>query len=392
MKHWTFAVALLSSMLLAPTAPLLAQEGGPEVIAPKPAPEQGDTLEGAIEEELSGSGSSDEAVEEPPQEPAEEPVEPAAVPSPAAVPAAATTDEAVEPAAPAPAAAPAAPAPAPGAAPASDTAATDEPAADGEAAPEASPSEAPADETPEQKGLRLAEEASERDSGWRWQSANGRMILLDARGNRNERAFVSQVLEDQDESDDETIRGIIVFKHPPDIENTALLTIGQKSEDDYQWLYLPALKRVKRISGTSKTGSFVGSEFSFEDLSAREVEDYTHIWLAQEPCPGAPELTCEVVERRPKDSESGYSKVVTWQESETFRTYKSDFYDRKGMLLKTLTIGRHEKFKDRWWRSMDLTMTNHVNGKATQMLWSSFDFDTPLKESDFTVRALERLQ
>jgi hypothetical protein len=388
MRHWTFAVALLALPLLVAPAPAVSQDGGPEVIAPKPAPEEGDTLEGAMQEELSGAGTSEESSQ--PEEP------PAEVTTQDALPAEPGAGAAAEPAAPAAdTAAPEQPAPEQPAPeqPATEQPATEQPATgSGEAAPSEPKPEPSADETAEQKGQRLAQESSDQESGWRWQSANGRMVLLDAQGNRNERAFESRILEDQDKSDEETLRGIIVFKHPPDIENTALLTIGQKVADDYQWLYLPALKRVKRISGSSKTGSFVGSEFSFEDLSARDIDDYTHIWLAQEPCPGAAELTCEVVERRPKDSESGYSKIVTWQESETFRAFKSDFYDRKGALLKTLTVNRHQLFKDRWWRSTELTMVNHVNGKSTQMLWGNYDFDTPLKEGDFTVRALERLQ
>jgi len=272
----------------------------------------------------------------------------------------------------------------------SEASAPVKPASTETAAP--APAVPPGDETPEQKGLRLAEEAKAANEGFKWQTAAGRMILRDAQGNTNERAFTSEILEDQDKSDQEGVRGIIVFQHPPDIKNTALLTIGQLHEDDYQWLYLPALKRVKRISGTGKTGSFVGSEFSYEDLSAAAIEDYDYVWLAEEPCPGAETLTCNQVERRPKDNDSGYSRIVTWEEVGTFRTFKSDFYDRKGALLKTLVIARDEKFKDRWWRAMDMTMTNHINGKSTQMLWSAYDFDTPLSEGDFTVRALERLQ
>lgn len=288
---------------------------------------------------------------------------------------------------------PAAPAAQPAAPGTTNTAATDQPAATGETAPaEASPATPPADETPEQKGLRLAQEAEKQNEGWRWQTASGRMILRDSQGNTNERAFESRILEDQNPNDNEGARGIIVFLLPPDIKNTALLTIGQRHDDDYQWLYLPALKRVKRISGTSKTGSFVGSEFSYEDLSAAAIEDYTYLWMAEEPCPGAEDLTCNVIERRPKDDESGYSRIVVWQEVGKFRIYKSDFYDRKGSLLKTLTITRHELFKDRYWRVMDMTMVNHVNGKSTQMTWSNYNFDMPLAEADFTVRALERLQ
>lgn len=248
-------------------------------------------------------------------------------------------------------------------------------------------------ETAEEKGRRLAEEAEASAEGFKWSTTTGRMILSDGRGNTNERTFESRILEDTDPSDDEGDRGILVFIDPPDVRNTALLTIGQlDGGDDHQWLYLPALKRVKRISSTGKSGSFVGSEFSFEDFGAPDIDDYSYRWLDEQPCPSAPELVCNVIERQPTDSESGYSKIVSWQEAETYRTFQSDFYDRKGTLLKTLKIDEHALYKDRYWRALDMTMTNHVNGKSTQMLWSSYDFDTPLYESDFTVRALERLQ
>lgn len=318
------------------------------------------TGEGTTEEGTSEDGSTDQVTTSSPT--------PIPAPAPAPVPT--------------PVAAPATPAPAPAAAPSTtDT-------TGGEAASAAPP----ADETPEQKGLRLAEEAKAAAKGYHQQSATGRMVLRDAQGNTNERSFESRILEDLDETDEEGLRGIIIFLSPPDIKNTALLTIGQKSADDYQWLYLPALKRVKRISGTSKTGAFVGSEFSFEDLSAAAIEDYEYKWLSEEPCPDQAGLTCNVIERRPKDDESGYSRIVSWEEVGTFRHFKTDFYDRKGTLLKTLTVTRQEKFNDRWWRAMDMVMSNHITGKSTQMLWSNYDFDTPLQAGDFTVRALERLQ
>lgn len=247
---------------------------------------------------------------------------------------------------------------------------------------------AAAAETPEAKGLRLAEEAKAQAEGYKYSTASGRMILRTASGASSERQFTTQAVEVGDGED----RGMLVFTYPPDIARTALLTIGNKSDDDDQWLYLPALKRVKRISAGGKTGSFVGSEFSYEDLSAPQIEDYTHLWLREEPCPGHAELLCDVVERRPKDEDSGYTRIVSWQDQTNYRSYYAEFYDRKDALLKTLTSYDYKLYKDRFWRASRLVMTNVVTGKSTEMIWESFDFDTPLAAEDFTTRALERLQ
>jgi len=386
MKALLCTLAVLGLPFLA--TPAAAQDGNDtEVVAPRT--DGSVSLDEAIEQELSGESQATSAA------PSEEavPVEDGET----------GQDGASAPATPLPATpAVATPAPAPTNAAPTNAAPTNAAPTNSNVVPagtdgvasgqQAAPSTPPENETPEQKGLRLAEEAKALNEGYRWQTASGRMILRDSQGNTNERQFNSRILEDQDKSDDEGVRGIIVFLHPPDIKNTALLTIGQEADDDYQWLYLPALKRVKRISGTGKTGSFVGSEFSYEDLSAAAIEDYSYAWLAEEPCPGNESLTCNVVERRPKDNDSGYSRIVGWEEQDSFRVFKTDFYDRKGTLLKTLVVNRQEKFKDRWWRAMDMTMTNHVTGKSTQMIWSAYDFDTPLSANDFTVRALERLQ
>ena len=108
-----------------------------------------------------------------------------------------------------------------------------------------------------------------------------------------------EVLEDGDKS-------IFIFEHPRDVSGTAVLTFTHKHGPDDQWLYLPALKRVKRISSDNKSGSFVGSEFAYEDLSSQEVEKYTYKWIQDAPCPGKEEITCFNSEDYPVDKSSGY--------------------------------------------------------------------------------------
>ena len=166
-------------------------------------------------------------------------------------------------------------------------------------------------ETPEAKGLAIAIEADKRDLGFGDYTVDGEMVLRDKGGKESRRVFQNLVKERPDPGVGDY--GVIVFSKPRDIRGTGLLTHANiEPKDDDQWLYLPAVKRVKRISSSNRTGKFVSSEFSYEDLGSQEVNDYDYKWLRDEPCPNEPGLTCYVVESYPKNPKSGYSKRVAW--------------------------------------------------------------------------------
>ncbi|MCP5368212.1 MAG: outer membrane lipoprotein-sorting protein [Hyphomicrobiales bacterium] len=243
-------------------------------------------------------------------------------------------------------------------------------------------------ETPEEKGLRIAKEADVSDAGFADFTANGKMILRNKQGKESTREFKGWTLEVSDDGD----KSMNMFTEPRDVKGTALLTWNHKQGDDDQWLYLPVLKRVKRISSSNKTGSYVGSEFSYEDLTSPEVEKYTYKWLREEPCPVKPELTCNVMERYPTDKESGYSKQIAWLEKETYRGYKVDYYDRKDTFLKTLTFHDYNKYADKHWRPGKMMMVNHQTGKSTDMLWTDYQFKTGLSDGDFKSTRLKNLR
>lgn len=247
------------------------------------------------------------------------------------------------------------------------------------------PAPAAAAETPEEKGLRIAQEASRRDEGWGDYRAAGTMVLRNRQGQESVRRFHSSALEVQDDGD----KTLMVFTWPGDIEGTALLTIAHKTADDDQWLYLPALKRVKRISSGSRSGSFLGSEFAYEDLIPQEVGKYSYKWLRDEPCPTDDQLECYVYERYPT-KDSGYSRQVVWRDNEEYRVLKIDYYDRKSAHLKTLTADDYAKYLERYWRPGAMLMINHQNGKNTLLQWSEYRFATGLRDQDFSRRALER--
>ena len=121
-------------------------------------------------------------------------------------------------------------------------------------------------ETPEEKGMAITVEADKRNSGWGDSRVDMEMILRNRQGQESKRELRSRSLEKPDDGD----WSMIIFDKPKDVKGTALLTHSHKVDPDDQWLFLPALKRVKRIASNNKSGPFMGSEFAYEDLSSQE--------------------------------------------------------------------------------------------------------------------------
>ena len=238
-------------------------------------------------------------------------------------------------------------------------------------------------ESPEERGLAIAQEADRRDSGWGDSRAALRMILRNRHGQESLRQLDVSFLEVAQDGD----KSLGYFHEPADVKGTALLTHSHKTETDDQWLYLPALKRVKRIASADKSGAFMGSEFAYEDLSSQEVEKYTYKHVRDEALDGQ---ECFVIERYPVSKYSGYTRQVVWIDKEGYRTLRIEFYDRKESLLKTLAFTRYSLHLDKYWRAERMLMENHQTGKSTVLEWSAFRFRTGLKDSDFTQEALRR--
>ena len=240
-------------------------------------------------------------------------------------------------------------------------------------------------ETPEDKGLRIAREASARNDGFGDFTAGMTMVLRDRQGRESVRQMRFKVLEVPEDGD----KSLFVFDQPRDVQGTALLTHAHINAQDDQWLYLPALKRVKRINAAKRSGSFMGSEFSYEDMSSQEVEEYTYTYLRDEPCG---ELTCTVTEQVPLDKRSGYSRKIVWQDTVELRIWKMELYDRKNSHLKTLTFANYRQYLDRYWRAGEQTMVNHLTGASTMLKWTEFRFRNNLPDSEFTQTALRRVR
>ena len=137
----------------------------------------------------------------------------------------------------------------------------------------------------------------------------------------------------------------------------------------------------------NKSGPFVGSEFAFEDFTALELEKYAYRYLRTEPC-GA--MTCDVVERTPRYEHSGYTKQVSWVDQDVYQVRQVEFYDRRGDLLKTLTLEDYRLYADQYWRAQRLAMVNHQTGKETDLVYADYAFGLGLEASDFVRGALRR--
>ena len=241
------------------------------------------------------------------------------------------------------------------------------------------------DPSPEEIGLAIAREAAARNDGFGNFTANLTMVLRNRQGQESRRQIRFRVLEVEGDGD----KSLFVFDQPRDVQGTDLLTHGHLTAQDDQWLYLPALKRVKRISSSTRTGSFMGSEFSYEDMSNPEVEKYTYRFLREEPCG---DLICTVNEQVPVDRKSSYSRQLVWQDKEHLRTWMVHYYDRKNSHLKTLVFAGFRQYLDRYWRAGEMTMENHLTGKSTVLNWTDLEFGTDLGDGDFSQAALRRVR
>ncbi|MEO1030567.1 MAG: outer membrane lipoprotein-sorting protein [Bacteroidota bacterium] len=235
-------------------------------------------------------------------------------------------------------------------------------------------------QTPEDKGLEIAKAAEQADLGFNSSTVELKMTLKNKNGQTSERSLTTKTLELTEDGD----KSLIVFNSPKDVKGTSTLTFTHKEGPDDQWLYLPSIKRVKRISSNNKSGPFVGSEFAYEDLSSQEVEKYSYKFIEEKD-------GLLIVEQDPVDPKSGYTRrLVSYNKDKGYRIEKVEFYDRKNALLKTLTYSDYKLYKGKFWRASVFNMVNHQSNKETRLNFNDYNFDVNLTEDDFNQVSLKR--
>ncbi|MBL4583655.1 MAG: outer membrane lipoprotein-sorting protein [Pseudomonadales bacterium] len=189
------------------------------------------------------------------------------------------------------------------------------------------------------------------------------------------------------ERDNDQDKRIIVIHNPKDTKGTALLTVSNQNGLDDQWIYSPTNKQVKRIARNNSATSFAGTEIFFEDLSLQSLNKYDFEYLRKETVSGR---EIHVIARFPKDQYSAYSKLVTWVDAQHYYPIKVVYYDKKKLLMKTLTASKYKKYNDKFWRAGSMSIVNHQNNNETRLDWSDYRFNIGLSEQSFSLNSLQR--
>lgn len=202
------------------------------------------------------------------------------------------------------------------------------------------------------------------------------MLLRNSNGATNKRDLIMKKLEGK--NGDKTL---LEFRSPADVKGTMLLTHEHLGKADSQWLYLPSLKRTKRIVSKNKSGAFMGSEFSYEDLSGQHFNRFSYSGNAENVKLNGVKVYKSV--RTPKDDYSGYSKEIIWVEPKNFLIQRIDYFDKRGNFLKTALMPKYTNIKGIW-RVSKIIMKNVQTKKETILNWKSEKIKVGLKNRDFS--------
>ena len=230
----------------------------------------------------------------------------------------------------------------------------------------------------------IASKAEKTQRNFGDETVESTMSLIAANGSVVTRKTKNMTLERAGSRDYQLIQ----FLEPADVRGTSLLTHQDPKGDDNQWLYLPELRRVKRISSTGKTGSFMGSEFTYEDIGGNTLEKFTYKKIGDENYKGK---DCYVLEKIPNYANRGYKKIKNWINKDKKLVLRQDFFDRKSSLLKIMTFEGHKQYGATW-RSQKIAVENLQTKKKSILDFTSRKMKAGLAADLFTERNLQRIQ
>ncbi|NHZ84793.1 MAG: outer membrane lipoprotein-sorting protein [Planctomycetia bacterium] len=214
-------------------------------------------------------------------------------------------------------------------------------------------------------------------------TANLSMILENSRGDQRIRE-IKQFIKDFGDTE----KKIMFFTAPADIKNTTFMnwSYANENKSDDQWIYLPALKKIKRISSDSKNDYFMGSDFTYDDLGDRHPAQDTHTILKEEMING---VNCYVIESIPNDKDYMYSRTVTWVIKDKWIGLKKEFYDEDNEYFKQLTLNDYKEF-DNIIVITSVIMKNEQENHQTEMRLSNVRINSGISDSQFTERMMKR--
>ena len=230
-------------------------------------------------------------------------------------------------------------------------------------------------------GLWVAQRIDQRERGDDV-SVHMDMTLIDKRGSERQRKLFI-IRKDFDGND----KLLLKFSYPNDIKGTSFLVWEHKGRENERFLYLPALGRIRRIATREKNENFAGTDFSYEDISGRKLEDYTYTLIKEDILHKGE--TCYLLESNPKEKDSKYPKTRSWVRKDNFVTIKGEYYNRKGEVEKTYTVSKLEVI-DGIWTVLEHSMENHKTAHTTLIKVKDVLYNTGIPNRSFGRRALKR--
>ena len=247
-------------------------------------------------------------------------------------------------------------------------------------------------QTPEERGAWLARQVEDRETGKDARLAL-RMRLYDRQQRVRERALTMQLLNGGPGRSVTGDRTLVRFTYPNDIKGTGLLVWEHPTGDDERFLYLPALGRVRRIAGSEAQESFVGSDFTYEDIGGREFEAFSYLLVDR---PGASWTDATgvshpvyVLESRRRDATSRFPRVVSQVRRDNFVVVHAEIYNRRDEAQKIYEARKVEKV-GAYWTVLDMLMTDRLARTRTELVLEKVEYDVGLTPEAFSRRELER--
>lgn len=210
------------------------------------------------------------------------------------------------------------------------------------------------------------------------------LTLKKKNGSSRQRKITSWAMDEGKDT-----KKIMFFTYPGDVKGTGFLTYdyNQIGKEDAKWLYLPAMKKTRRISGSSsKTDYFMGTDFTYDDMGSRNVDEDKHQLLREE---GRDGHICWVVESKPIDNHEIYSRKVSWIRQDCLTAIYVEYYDKLDKLHRVLTVQDIKKVQD-FWTICKMEMQNVQTGHSTVIVVKNSQYDIKIDKMLFTVAKLEK--
>ncbi len=230
-------------------------------------------------------------------------------------------------------------------------------------------------------GLWVAQKVEARDVG-KDAGLEMKMILTDKkeRERKRELFIIRKDFNGQDKL-------LLKFTYPKDISGTSFLVWERKGRDNERFLYLPALGRIRRIATNQKDENFAGTDFSYEDISGRKLEDYTY--QLEEELAVYEENDCYLLISHPKDMDSKYPKVLSWVRKDNFVTVKAEYYNKNEDVEKTFKCLKLKQI-DKIWTALELSMENHKTNHKTVIKVEKVKYNKGISSQRFEKRELKK--